>query len=197
MVAISGRGLADATPKYVFTRGFDKASSWFRIPPISERMPITATVVVEGQYDALRVAYHVLGRRQIEVIALCGCVMSDRVAGELARRAGPIILMLDGDVAGRAGTAKAWRALRAAGLPDARNRVVHLPEGYDPDMYLREAADRGDYGVLPTMLRESRPMRLGEARAEVYRELARCATEGDDARERRLLEQLHREEGVQ
>lgn len=197
IVAISGRGLGDATPKYVLTRAFDKANSWFRVPPTAEEMSITATVVVEGQYDALRVAYHVWAGANIEVVALCGCSMSDKIAAVLAKRSGPIILMLDGDVAGRAGTAKAWRALRAAGLPDARNRVVHLPDGYDPDTYLREAADRGDYEVLPTMLRESRPMRLGEARAEVYRELARCATEGDDARERRLLEQLHREEGVQ
>lgn len=193
LVAIAGRKTDprdESEPKYVFTRGFDKAVSWFRINGKALDCAPQGTVVVEGQFDALRVAFLLGPHTNVSVVALCGCVMSPQQAYELTRNK-RVWLMFDGDAAGRSGAAKAWRQLRRAGLPDERNLVVSLLNGFDPDLFFATNKE-----VLPTLLRTATPMRIGEARAEIYREAARYATEGDHDRERALLEKLYKEEGL-
>lgn len=86
-----------------------------RIAPLAGR----AVVVVEGPWDVLRLAQ--LG---VPAVALLGTHLSDEQA-RLLEGVGRVVVMLDGDVAGRAASRDvAWRL-----------RTVHrvdLPDGSDP-----------------------------------------------------------------
>jgi hypothetical protein len=82
-------------------------------------------ILVEGVFDAMRVS-PTLGN----VVATFGSHLS-QTQRSLLRRAGveTVIIMFDGDEAGRAGTAKAAEELRSDLF---RVRIVDLPDGTDP-----------------------------------------------------------------
>jgi Toprim-like len=83
-------------------------------------------VLTEGVLDAIRVGP--------SAMALFGTHLSDaQVALLAASRAREVVLMLDGDAAGREGTQKILKRLGLAW----RTRVVDLPDGRDPDDFDR------------------------------------------------------------
>ncbi len=69
-------------------------------------------------------------------VASCGTALTEKHAERLARLVEEVVTLYDGDAAGQAATWKATRLLLAAGLDV---RVVMLPEGDDPDTYVRSA----------------------------------------------------------
>lgn len=119
---------------------YDRAKSFERV------------VLVEGALDALRV-----GPRGM---AIFGTSISDaQVALLAASEARDVVVMLDGDEAGEAGTEKVVSRLRTS----FSVRVVRLPRGSDPDDFERH--------VLHEKIDAAQPVGRGDLRLHVRRRL--------------------------
>jgi DNA primase len=123
-VAYAGRALGEASPKYRLPGGFRKGLELFNF----HRAVATGSprvVVVEGYFDCLRV--HQAGFPC--VVALMGCSLSARQEKMLLDRFERVVLMLDGDAAGRA----ASRTLSAKLSRGCLVSVIRIPDGAQPD----------------------------------------------------------------
>ena len=99
LVAYCGRAVAAELPRYRFPAGFRKSAvlyNYHRAVAGSHRR----VVVVEGFFDCMRVYQAGF----VSVVALMGATLSPHQAGLLAGRFTEIVLLLDGDPAGQAGT---------------------------------------------------------------------------------------------
>jgi len=83
-------------------------------------------IVVEGNFDV--VSLHQAGFT--ETVAPLGTALTPEQVDQLRRLADEVVLVYDGDRAGRAATLKALRALVGAGVAV---RIASLPPGEDPD----------------------------------------------------------------
>jgi DNA primase len=87
-------------------------------------------VLCEGNFDVL--AVHQAGMRH--VVAPLGTAFTLNQAKLLRRYVARVVLLFDGDKAGRKATRSAYPLLREVGLPAS---VVALPQGEDPDSFTR------------------------------------------------------------
>jgi DNA primase len=124
LVAYAGRAVVGRTPKYKLPSGFRKGLELFNLHRAAETGNKTV-VVVEGYFDCLRV--HQAGFPC--VVALMGCALSTRQERMLLDRFERVVLMLDGDAAGRT----ASRALNARLSRQCRVSVIEIPDGAQPD----------------------------------------------------------------
>ena len=138
VVAFSGRQLVEnkKTGKYVnspetpiFKKsqvlfGFDKAAG-----PIV-RAPHREIICCEGQIDTIRL--HLCGFTT--AVASQGTAFTEEHAEMVKKVADAALLLYDDDAAGHKATVKVARLLLARELPV---RVVSLPDGDDPDSFLR------------------------------------------------------------
>ena len=101
-------------------------------------------VVVEGNTDVLA-----LRQGGVEpVVASMGTALTERQLRELSRLTQRIVLCFDGDEAGRRA---AWRALEnaLAWLADGKNaKFLFLPDGADPDDYIRRRGSAAFEGLV-------------------------------------------------
>lgn len=88
-------------------------------------------ILVEGYFDCLSVWQ--TGRKN--VVASCGTAVNEAQAKLLAKFTEKIILLFDGDDAGRNATEKTWHLLEKQGL---FVQVCELPAGDDPDSFIRQ-----------------------------------------------------------
>ncbi|ACY18861.1 DNA primase [Haliangium ochraceum DSM 14365] len=86
-------------------------------------------VLVEGNFDVIHMHQHGFA----EAVAPLGTALTDEQIGQLRRLADEVVLLYDGDKAGRAATLKALEALVAS---DTKVRIAALPAGADPDSML-------------------------------------------------------------
>jgi DNA primase len=124
LVAYCGRSLDGSEPRYKFPAGFPKSQALFNLHRAAAGGEETV-VLVEGFFDCLRV--HQAGIRS--VVALMGSALSERQRWLLQERFREIVLMLDGDEAGR----RASRKVAAQLAGDCRVRVVGVAAGAQPD----------------------------------------------------------------
>ena len=89
-------------------------------------------ILVEGNFDV--VSLHARGLRN--VVAPLGTAFTSEQAKLLRRLAPEMVMMLDGDSAGRRAVLASREAIRDAGLGC---RVVNLPDGIDPDEFVRQS----------------------------------------------------------
>ncbi len=136
IIAFGGRALAkDQEPKYLNspeTPLFRKREAFYGFPDALE--PIRKqgrALVVEGYFDRIALAAAGLP----EAVATCGTALTEDHARNLRRRSREVTLLFDGDSAGRRAALRSLEVLLPAGL---RVRAAALPEGCDPDDYLRE-----------------------------------------------------------
>jgi DNA primase len=140
VLGFGGRALgAGQEPKYLNspeTPIYRKREVLFGFPGALEPMRrVGRAVVVEGYFDV--VALHRAGVG--ESVATCGTALTAEHARDLRRRTREVVLLFDGDDAGRRATRAALEALLPAGL---RVRDAQLPAGDDPDTHLeREGAE--------------------------------------------------------
>jgi DNA primase len=87
-------------------------------------------ILCEGNFDLL--ALHQAGYEH--ALAPLGTAFTLEQARLIRRFAEEVIVMFDGDNAGRKATRAAYELLEGAGL---NGRVVRLPQGHDPDSFLR------------------------------------------------------------
>jgi DNA primase len=131
LVAYCGRAIDRSQPRYRFPSAFAKSEFVFNLHRAAAAGQPTA-VVVEGFFDCLKV--HQAGVPA--VVALMGAELYEPQKSALLRHFRSIILMLDGDAAGRHATA----ALTAQLRPYATLRVIHLDDGVQPDQLTSDAA---------------------------------------------------------
>jgi DNA primase len=123
LVAYAGRALDDRPPKYKLPAGFRKAMELFNLQRVVAGGK--TVIVVEGYFDCLRV--HEAGFPW--VVALMGSSLSATQESALQQHFEYIVLMMDGDAAGRA--ASAAIATRLSGWCSVQ--VIRVPDGSQPD----------------------------------------------------------------
>jgi DNA primase len=138
VVGFSGRILTESKeqPKYINspeTAIFQKGRVLFALDrarrAITER---NFAIVCEGQLDTI--ACHEAGLKN--AVAPQGTALTEQHARILKRFADEVVLMFDADSAGEAAVVRSAEPLLAAGVVI---RVVVLPEGHDPDSFLKTA----------------------------------------------------------
>jgi DNA primase len=133
LVAYAGRAVNGERPKYRLPAGFRKGLELYNVHRAaatrSERV-----IVVEGYFDCLRV--HQAGYRC--VVGLMGCVLSEAQEKLLVEGFPTVLLMLDGDQAGR----EASRVIAARLSNKCSVGVVRLPDGAQPDQLPPEVNGR-------------------------------------------------------
>jgi DNA primase len=132
IVGYAGRAL-QGTPKYKLPAGFRKALEVFNLRRAAATGSKTV-IVVEGYFDCIRVHQAKLPW----VVALMGSSLSMEQERQLLQRFDQIILMLDGDEAGRA----ASRAISARLSGKCSLAVVQMPDGTQPDQLPTAAVRR-------------------------------------------------------
>lgn len=133
-VGFGGRAMGDDTPKYLNSsesKVFKKRETLYGLNWAKNAMRRSSrAIVVEGYLDAIRVALSGVE----EVIAPLGTALTEEQAQLLVRYANEIFLLYDSDEAGQKATFR-------SGLELLRNkaavRVVSLPDGEDPDTFVR------------------------------------------------------------
>jgi DNA primase len=129
LVAYGGRSLDGTEPRYQFPPGFRKSEVLFNLHRAAASGE-SAVVVVEGFFDCLKV--YQAGRRS--VVALMGAVLYRSPERTLREHFRQVVLMLDGDAAGR----KAGRIIADRLRRHCAVRVVQLPANVQPDQLSAE-----------------------------------------------------------
>jgi DNA primase len=122
LVAYAGRAIDGSEPRYKFPAGFHKSLELFNLHRVTGEVSI---VLVEGFFDCMKVT-----QAGFPCVALMGSTMSKAQEELLREQFGHVVVMLDGDEAGR---------VAAERIADRLQRVVYqvnviaLPEGAQPD----------------------------------------------------------------
>lgn len=128
LVAYAGRRLkwseVQDLGKYRFPKGFHKELVLYNLHRVLAEAPGRSVVLVEGFFSVLKL--HEAG---IPAVAVMGSDLSDHQA-QLLRRLPHVILMFDGDEAGRRGSQDAEGKLVMAGVPTT---AIELPDGWEPE----------------------------------------------------------------
>jgi len=138
VIAFGGRVLDDSKPKYVNTSdtlAFKKTQNLFALN-FAKAHKEQQLILCEGYMDVI--ALHQAGFTN--AVAALGTSFTADHARLVARYAKEAILIFDADAAGQKGTQRAIGLLRETGVDI---RVVTIPDGKDPDEYIKKnGADR-------------------------------------------------------
>ncbi len=132
VIGFGGRVMANEEPKYLPL--FHKGRELYGLYEARQALrQIDRLVVVEGYMDVVGLARHGFDFS----VATLGTATTDDHLNKLFRVCDAVLFCFDGD---RAGRAAAWRALENA-LPQIRDgrqlRFVFLPDGEDPDSFVK------------------------------------------------------------
>jgi DNA primase len=134
LVAYAGRAIDQSEPRYRFPTGFHKSLEVFNLHRVKGDL---SAVLVEGFFDCMRVT-----QAGFPCVALMGSTMSGAQEQLLAEKFSNIVVMLDGDQAGRDATRIISDRLQQMVF---RVETVELPDGVQPDQLsdaeLRAALD--------------------------------------------------------
>ncbi|MEW5734712.1 MAG: DNA primase [Thermodesulfobacteriota bacterium] len=144
IVGFGGRVMDDALPKYLNTAAtpiYDKKRVLFGLDRAHARCRETGEVfVVEGYLDVI--VPSILGVKNI--VATCGTALSELHARAIKGAASRVTLVFDADAAGRKAAARSLPIFAAEHVPV---RVMSLPEGHDPDTFVREKGAEAFYAL--------------------------------------------------
>ncbi len=134
VVGFGGRALADGQePKYLNTPEtpvFRKRETFYGFPDaLAELRRAGRAIVCEGYFDRIALSRAGLG----EALATCGTALTAEHAVQLKRRTAEVVLLFDGDAAGRQAMERSLEVLLPQGL---RVRAAALAPGEDPDSFL-------------------------------------------------------------
>jgi DNA primase len=143
VIGFGGRVMGDGEPKYLNspeTPLFEKGRELYGLVQARDAIRTEGHVlVVEGYMDVVALAQFEVGN----AVATLGTATTPVHVSKLLRLADEIVFCFDGDAAGRKA---AWRALEVS-LPLAPDhkpiRFLFLPEGEDPDTYVRKHGKEG------------------------------------------------------
>ncbi|MBF0563784.1 MAG: DNA primase [Nitrospirae bacterium] len=144
-VAFGGRAIGDLQPKYLNsaeTAQFKKSRTLFGLNLAKDSIRTKEhAILVEGYIDAITCFQY----GWTNVVAPLGTAFTEDHAKVLKRYTQSVLVVLDGD---RAGIAAARRAMATIYKNGMAARAVLLPEGGDPDSFLREKGAQAFTGVL-------------------------------------------------
>ncbi len=137
-IAFGGRALGDAEPKYLNTTTtpvYTKGHHLFALNVARRAAQREGTIiVVEGYLDCI--ALHQAGFAN--AVAALGTAFTEEQAAQLRKYATNVYLCFDGDTAGANAATKAIDiASNVLSHAGSSVRIVLLPEGQDPDSYVR------------------------------------------------------------
>jgi DNA primase len=154
VIGFGGRVLGDGEPKYLNspeTPIFEKGRELYGLYQARGAIRKAGRVmVVEGYMDVVALAQHGIEY----AVATLGTATTPLHVQKLMRQADEVIFCFDGDDAGRRA---AWRALEnsLAQLVDGKQvRFLFLPQGEDPDTYVRKAGKE----ALEKLIAEAPPL---------------------------------------
>jgi DNA primase len=134
VVGFGGRAMMDGQePKYLNTPEtavFRKRETFYGFP--DALAPLRAAgraIICEGYFDRIALARADMG----EGLATCGTALTREHAIGLRRRTDEVVMLFDGDNAGRKAMERSLEVLLPQGL---RVRAAVLPKGEDPDSFL-------------------------------------------------------------
>src|SRR5918992_4786922 len=138
VIGFGGRVIGEGEPKYLNspeTPLFEKGRELYGLPQARDAIRGAGRVlVVEGYMDVVALAQFDVGY----AVATLGTATTPVHVSKLLRLADELVYSFDGDAAGRKA---AWRALEVS-LPLAADhkpiRFLFLPEGDDPDSFIRK-----------------------------------------------------------
>ncbi len=137
VIGFGGRVIGAGEPKYLNspeTPLFEKGRELYGLPQARQAIRDAGRVlVVEGYMDVVALAHHGVEY----AVATLGTATTPVHVHKLLRQADEIVFSFDGDAAGRKA---AWHALEVslpATLDQKAIRFLFLPEGEDPDSYVR------------------------------------------------------------
>jgi DNA primase len=122
LVAYAGRSIDGTEPRYRFPAGFHKSQELFNLHCVAGKLCV---VLVEGFFDCMKVS-----QSGYPCVALMGSTMSPMQERMLAETFSDIVVMLDGDEAGRVATQTISDRLQKVVF---KVEMVELPEGVQPD----------------------------------------------------------------
>lgn len=132
VIAFGGRVLDDSKPKYLNTSDtpvFKKTHQLFALN-FAKSVPGRQLILCEGYMDVI--ALHQAGFTN--AVAALGTALTVENARLIARYADEVTLIFDADAAGQKATQRSIGILRNTGIDI---RVVTIPDGKDPDEYIR------------------------------------------------------------
>ena len=208
IVGFGGRVLDNSAPKYLNTQ----ETEWFNKRRLLFAMDVAykairssrQAIVVEGYMDAISLHAADISN----VVASMGTAFAAEQAKLLKRIADEIVFCYDSDSAGRKASVRAVSIARTEGL---KVRIAGVPEGKDPDEYVRrygkeaflkviEAAKEGiDFQIEETILQSDVSNLAGkvEAVSNILPFLLECKSEIEAAEHmRRLAQRLTIDEGL-
>jgi len=169
VLGFGARALGDDQPKYLNSpesSRFSKGKLLYGLDRAREAIRTSGTaILVEGYFD--RIAMETAGLAN--AVASMGTALTGSQADLLARHAETVIVAYDGDAAGRAATLKAFPLLLERSV---QVRQLVLPDGQDPDSYLRS---RG---------KEALAEEVGKALPLLHALLRTVPSEGSDPNQR-------------
>ncbi len=122
LVAYAGRVIDDSEPRYKFPPGFHKSLELFNLHRVKAEASV---VLVEGFFGCMK-----LVQEGFPCVALMGSTMSAAQEKLLAEYFGHVVVMLDGDEAGRRAAEEIVERLRRVIF---QVHAVDLPDGVQPD----------------------------------------------------------------
>lgn len=208
IVGFTGRVLGDGVPKYMNTgetEFFIKRYLLFGLDiAVKEIRNTRQAIVVEGHMDAI--SLHAAGIAN--AVASMGTAFATEQARLLKRMADEVVFCYDSDNAGRNAAVRAVSIARSVGL---KVRVANVPDGKDPDEFIRQhgreaflevirqGLDGIDYQVEETILQNNVTNLAGkvEAVSKIIPFLLECKNEIEAAEHiRRLAQRLTIDEGL-
>jgi DNA primase len=136
LVAYAGRSIDGSEPRYKFPAGFHKSLELYNLHRVRGE---TSVVLVEGFFDCMKVT-----QAGFPCVALLGSTMS-KSQEKLLQDFAHVVVMLDGDEAGRVAT---------EGIVDRLQRIlykvdlVELPDGMQPDQLSANEVRRRLVGMM-------------------------------------------------
>lgn len=149
VVAFGGRVMDDSLPKYINspeTDVFKKSETLFAFNLAKDEIrKKDYVIIVEGYLDAI--ISHQFGFKN--TVAPLGTALTPRHLQKLKVLTKKAVLVFDGD---EAGISAARRSLAVLCENDFLAKVLLLPEGEDPDSFLRKSGSRAFHGMLSSAL---------------------------------------------
>jgi DNA primase len=205
VIAFGGRIMTDQKPKYLNTSDtvvFNKSQNLFSLNN-AKNSKSRSFILCEGYMDVI--SLNQAGFTQ--AIATLGTALTADQAMLLKRYCDEIIICYDADEAGQKATQRAIEILRRAGLPV---RVLTIPEGKDPDEFIRRHGDKGheafnnllhgsgnDVDYRMTKLRLRYDMTTSQGKLNYLNDAVKILAEMDNPMEREIYaSRLAEESGV-
>lgn len=138
VLGFGARAMDGSTPKYINTGDtpiYNKRANLYALNIVKAKKQLTDIVMVEGYMDVI--SLHMAGVDN--AVASLGTALTQQQARLLKRYAPTVYICYDGDAAGQNATMRGLDILEAEGL---QVRVIVLPEGQDPDDFIRQNGER-------------------------------------------------------